>query len=71
MAKQLLLVASLAGMGKQKALAWMMELPEPIMTYLKHNTLDDVTYNKTLQKIVESLRIEAATKRTISSKKRK
>lgn len=41
------------------------------MTYLKSNTLDNFTYNKALQKITESLRIDKETKNIIRSMKRK
>lgn len=47
------------------------ELPEMTMTYLHHNKLDDWTYNKALQKITESLTIDAETKKLIRSMKRK
>lgn len=45
--------------------------PETTMPYLKHNNLDDFTYNKTLQKIMESYRVDKATKTIISRMKRK
>ena len=41
------------------------------MPYLRCNSLDDFTYNKTLQKITESLKIEPDTKQLIRSMKRK
>lgn len=58
------------------AVAWAVsicyiKLPEPTMDYLKHNSLEDFTYNKALQKITESLRIDQATKALIRSMKRK
>ena len=40
------------------------------MSYLKHNNLDDFTYNKSLQKICESLRVNKDTKILIKSMKR-
>lgn len=40
------------------------------MNYLKQNTLDDFTYNKTLQKITESYRVDAETKTLIRQMKR-
>ena len=40
------------------------------MKYLKNNNLDDWTYNKALQKITESLRVPAATKKIIKKMKR-
>lgn len=58
------------------AVAWVLSmyyvnLPELTMEYLKANHLDDFTYNKTLQKIVESLRVDQETKARIRSMKRK
>ena len=41
-----------------------------IMNYLKNNKLDDFTYNKSLQKICESLRVDKDTKAIIKSMKR-
>lgn len=41
------------------------------MNFLKNNTLDDFTYNKSLQKICESLRVDKETKNIIKSMKRK
>lgn len=58
------------------AVAWVLSmyfvhLPELTMEYLKNNTLDDFTYNKALQKIIESFRVDGATKDLIRSMKRK
>ncbi|MGZ9586009.1 DNA alkylation repair protein [Paenibacillus marinisediminis] len=58
------------------AVAWALadcyvKLPEPTMTYLNSNTLDDFTYNKALQKMTESNRLDQATKAMIRSMKRK
>ncbi|WP_438350549.1 DNA alkylation repair protein [Paenibacillus sp. FA6] len=58
------------------AVAWAIsicyvKLPEPTMAYLKNNTLDNFTYNKALQKITESLRVDQETKQMIRSMKRK
>lgn len=58
------------------AVAWAISicyihLPEPTMKYLLHNQLDIFTYNKALQKITESYRIDSATKEHIRSMKRK
>ncbi len=47
------------------------KLPEQTMPYLKNNHLDDFTYNKTLQKITESLKIDKDTKNLIRGMKRK
>ena len=57
------------------AVAWVLSmyyvnLPEITMEYLKKNNLDDFTYNKALQKIVESLRIDQDTKTMIKAMKR-
>jgi 3-methyladenine DNA glycosylase AlkD len=58
------------------AVAWAVsicyvKLPEPTMTFLKGNSLDDFTYNKVLQKITESYRVDQETKTIIRSMKRK
>lgn len=57
------------------AVAWVLSicytvLPEPTMQYLKNNTLDDFTYNKALQKIIESNRVDEETKKLIRTMKR-
>lgn len=46
------------------------KLPEPTMSYLLSNTLDDFTYNKALQKITESYRVGQETKTMIRGMKR-
>jgi 3-methyladenine DNA glycosylase AlkD len=58
------------------AVAWVLSmyyvnLPELTLEYLKKNKLDDFTYNKALQKITESLRVDPTTKEMIRSMKRK
>ncbi len=58
------------------AVAWVLSmyyvnLPELTMEYLQNNALDTFTYNKTLQKIVESLRVDKDTKALIKGMKRK
>jgi 3-methyladenine DNA glycosylase AlkD len=58
------------------AVAWaisicFVKLPEPTMSYLYNNHLDDDTYNKALRKITESLRVDQETKTLIRSLKRK
>lgn len=58
------------------AVAWTISVcfvkqPEPTMKFLQSNTLDDFTYNKALQKITESYRVDAETKAVIRSMKRK
>lgn len=45
--------------------------PKITMEYLKKNNLDKYTYNKSLQKITESLRVKDDTKSIIRSMKRK
>lgn len=57
------------------AVAWAISMcfikfEEKTMAYLKDNSLDDFTYNKSLQKICESLRIDKNTKKLIKSMKR-
>lgn len=58
------------------AVAWALSVcfvkfPEITMRYLKQNNpLDDFTYNKTLQKIIESYRVDAETKKLIKQMKR-
>lgn len=58
------------------AVAWSLSVcyvkfPEKTMNYLKKNHLDDFTYNKTLQKIVESYRVSAEDKEVIRRMRRK
>lgn len=58
------------------AIAWAIsacyvKIPERTFAYLKNNSLDIFTYNKTLQKICESLRVNKETKDIIRSMKRK
>jgi 3-methyladenine DNA glycosylase AlkD len=45
--------------------------PEKTMAYLKDCSLDDFTYNKSLQKILESYRVDQESKAVIRSMKRK
>jgi len=45
--------------------------PEKTMAYLKNNGLEDFTYNKSLQKIVESYRVDPESKAIIRSMRRK
>lgn len=64
------------GYYAKMAIAWAVsicyiKLPEPTMSFLKNNSLDDFTYNKALQKITESYRIDQETKALIRSMKRK
>jgi len=58
------------------AVAWALSIcyikyPDKTMVYLKNNTLDNFTYNKSLQKITESLRVDKETKSIIKNMKRK
>ncbi|MFF2017432.1 DNA alkylation repair protein [Paenibacillus sp. NPDC058177] len=58
------------------AVAWALSVcyvkhPERVMKYLKHNLLDDFTFNKTLQKITESYRVSSEDKQIIRSMKRR
>ncbi len=58
------------------AVAWAIsiyfrELPKLTMSYLQKNQLDDWIYNKALQKITESLKVDSRTKIIIRSMKRK
>lgn len=57
------------------AVAWAISMcyvkfPERTLKYLKNNNLDDFTYNKALQKICESLKIDKETKNIIRKMKR-
>lgn len=58
------------------AVAWALSVcfvkdAESTLEYLKISSLDDFTYNKTLQKITESNRVDAETKNRIRAMKRK
>lgn len=65
------------GFYAKMAVAWAISIcyvkhPDQTMEYLKNNhSLDDFTYNKALQKMTESNRVEQETKRLIRSMKRK
>ncbi len=57
------------------AVAWAISIafikfPEKTMKFLKQNNLDDFTYNKSLQKIVESYQVEKEIKENIKNMKR-
>jgi len=57
------------------AVAWALsisyvKMPEPTLVYLTNNRLDDFTYNKALQKITESSRVDSETKKRIRGMKR-
>lgn len=56
------------------AVAWLISMlyikfPKKTMTYLNHNTLDRFTYNKALQKIIESDRVPKEEKEKIKKMK--
>ncbi|MNZ86209.1 hypothetical protein D3C78_1050260 [compost metagenome] len=58
------------------AVAWALsicfiKLPEQTMVLLSDNSLDDFTYNKALQKMAESYRIDQNTKIRLREMKRK
>ncbi|MGG3798851.1 DNA alkylation repair protein [Metabacillus fastidiosus] len=64
------------GFYAKMAVAWALsicyvKIPDLTMEYLKNNKLDDFTYNKALQKIVESNRVNKETKSLIRSMKRR
>lgn len=64
------------GYYARMAVAWVLSMyyvayPKITIEYLKNNNLDDFTYNKTLQKIIESNRLDKANKDLIRSLKRK
>lgn len=63
------------GYYAKMAVAWAVSIcyvqyPERTMIYLKNNRLDDFTYNKALQKIKESLKVDKETKKQIRTMKR-
>jgi Predicted DNA alkylation repair enzyme len=58
------------------AVAWAVSVcyvhhPERTMAYLRDNRLDDFTYNKAIQKIIESLRVDPETKAMLRGMKRR
>lgn len=64
------------GYYAKMAVAWAVSIcyikfPEKTMDYLKNNNLDYFTYNKSLQKICESLRVDKETKKIIKAMRRK
>lgn len=64
------------GYYARMAVAWALsvcyvKLPDRTLTFLKNNALDDFTHNKTLQKIMESRRVDRESKELIRSLKRK
>lgn len=63
------------GYYAKMAAAWAVSIcyakfPKITMQYLKNNTLDDFTYNKALQKIIESFQVDKESKAIIRSMKR-
>lgn len=59
----------------QMAVAWLVSVcftkfPDKTMDFLKHTKLDDCTYNKSIQKITESLKTDKITKHKIKLLKR-
>jgi 3-methyladenine DNA glycosylase AlkD len=57
------------------AVAWNLSVcyvrfPEKTMAYLEHNKLDDWTYNKSIQKMIESFRISVEDKEKLKAMKR-
>ena len=65
-----------SGYYVKMAVAWAVSiyyiyLPEITYRYLLKNELDDFTYNKALQKIIESMRVDQETKRKLQGMKRK
>lgn len=64
------------GYYAKMAVAWALsicyiKLHEPTLNYLQCSSLDDFTYNKALQKITESLRVDPQTRNLIRGMKRK
>ena len=48
-----------------------MEYPEKTLEYLKRAKLDDFTYNKSIQKTIESYRVDGDMKTCLRNMKRK
>ena len=46
------------------------KLSNETLEYLKRSNIDDITYNRTIQKIVESFQVEDEEKQIISKMKR-
>ncbi len=58
-------------MGRRGAVSMcFVSFPEQTMFFLRKNTLDDFTYNKSLQKIRESLKVDIKAKDRIKLMKR-
>ena len=63
------------GYYARMAVAWavsvyFVKFPDQVMKYLKQSSLDDWTYNKALQKITESFRVDRETKQLIREMRR-
>ncbi|MFD0588131.1 DNA alkylation repair protein [Paenibacillus sp. GCM10027627] len=63
------------GYYAKMAVAWAISIaytkfPERTLTFLHHNDLDDMTYNKALQKMLESYRVDKHAKEMIRAMKR-
>lgn len=64
-----------SGYYVKMAVAWALQVcfvkfPEETMNLLKNNNIEDYTYNKALQKIIESYRVDDQTKQKIREMKR-
>lgn len=64
------------GYYAKMAVAWavsvcFVKFPEKTMAYLRNNSLDDETYNKAIQKIIESRRVDPETKDLLRKMKRR
>lgn len=64
------------GFYAKMAVAWAVsicyvKIPDSTMEFLRNNTLDDFTYNKALQKVTESNRVDKEIKSLIRSMKRR
>ena len=63
------------GYYAKMAVAWavsvyFVKFPDQVMEYLKQSSLDDWTYNKALQKITESFRVDRETKKLVRQMRR-
>lgn len=63
------------GYYARMAVAWVISsyytaFPEITLAYLKNNKLDSFTYNKAIQKIIESLKVDKTTKEMLKAMKR-
>ena len=63
------------GYYARMGMAWLLSIcfvkyPDAVQTYLPHSKLDTWTYNKALQKIIESNRVDKTTKQLVKTMKR-